>query len=137
MDEKLKSVGVITLFVEDPQRSKEFYGRAFEAESIFEDDNSVVFEFENLMLNLLQRGAPVEELLAPVEAAASGASFLITIGVADTDTVCADLERRGVSIITGPIDRPWGVRTAAFLDPDGYAWELAAQIDADFTGGQA
>ena len=128
MDEALGNVGVITLFVADPQRSKEFYARAFEAKSIFEDDNSVVFKFENLMLNLLQRGPAVSELLEPVEAAAPGASFLLTIGVEDTDAVCAELERRGVTIVTGPVDRPWGVRTAAFLDPDGYAWEVAADL---------
>ena len=128
MDEALRNVGVITLFVADPQRSKEFYARAFEAKSIFEDDNSVVFKFENLMLNLLQRGPAVSELLEPVEAAAAGASFLLTIGVEDTDAVCAELERRGVTIVTGPVDRPWGVRTAAFLDPDGYAWEVAADL---------
>ena len=31
MSEPLKSVGAITLFVDDPQRSKEFYARVFEA----------------------------------------------------------------------------------------------------------
>lgn len=131
MDEALRNVGVITLFAADPQRSKEFYARTFATEPIFEDANSVVFRFENLMLNLLQRGPAVTELLDPVEAAAPGASFLLTIGVGDTDEVCAELERRGVSIVTGPVDRPWGVRTAAFLDPDGYAWEVAAAISAE------
>ncbi|MET0609013.1 MAG: VOC family protein, partial [Gaiellaceae bacterium] len=28
----------------------------------------------------------------------------------------------------GPIDRPWGLRTAAFADPDGHVWEVAAKI---------
>jgi uncharacterized glyoxalase superfamily protein PhnB len=26
------------------------------------------------------------------------------------------------------IDRPWGVRTAAFADPEGHVWEVAADI---------
>jgi lactoylglutathione lyase len=128
LGEPLKSVGAITLFVEDPQRSKEFYARVFEVEEAFEDESSVAFEFDNLFLNLLQRGAAVNELLGPVPATEAGASFELTVWVEDADAVCADLVERGVSIVSGPLDRPWGMRTAAFLDPDGYVWEVAARI---------
>lgn len=130
MGESLKSVGAITLFVEDPQRSKGFYGRVFELEAVFEDENSVALKFDNLFLNLLKRGAAEDELLGPVPAAEPGASFELTIWVEDADAVCADLTERGVSIISGPLDRPWGMRSAAFLDPDGYVWEVSADIQA-------
>jgi lactoylglutathione lyase len=128
MGESLKIVGAITLFVEDPQRSKAFYARVFEVEAVFEDENSVALKFDNLFLNLLKRGAAVNELLGPVPAAEPGASFELTVWVKDADAVCADLTERGVSIVSGPLDRPWGMRTAAFLDPDGYVWEVAAEI---------
>jgi lactoylglutathione lyase len=128
MGESLKSVGAITLFVEDPHRSKAFYASVFEVDAVFEDENSVAFKFDNLFLNLLKRGAAVNELLGPVPAAEPGASFELTIWVEDADAVCADLTERGVSIASGPLDRPWGMRTAAFLDPDGYVWEVAAEI---------
>jgi uncharacterized glyoxalase superfamily protein PhnB len=45
--------------------------------------------------------------------------------VADVDATCAELERRGVQFLNGPIDRPWGARTAAFRDPAGHVWEIA------------
>lgn len=129
MGESLKSLGAITLFVEDPQRSKEFYARVFELEAVFEDESSIAFKFENnLFLNLLERGAATNELLGPVPVAEPGASFELTVWVEDADAVCADLTTRGVSIVSGPLDRPWGMRTAAFLDPDGYVWEVAAEI---------
>ncbi len=128
MAESLKRVGAITLFVDEPQRSKEFYARVFEVDMAFEDDNSVAFRFDNLFLNLLKRGAAVNELLGPVPAAEPGASFELTVWVDDVDAVCADLVERGVSIVSGPLDRPWGMRTAAFLDPDGYVWEVAGEI---------
>jgi catechol 2,3-dioxygenase-like lactoylglutathione lyase family enzyme len=131
MAEQLQGVGAITLFVEDPQRSKAFYRRVFELDPAFEDDSSVAFELDNLFLNLLKRGEAVDELLGPVAAAKAGASFELTIWVEDADAVCADLVGRGVSIATGPLDRPWGMRTAAFLDPDGYVWEVAAKIPSD------
>ena len=25
----------------------------------------------------------------------------------------------------GPMDRPWGIRTASFRDPGGHIWEIA------------
>jgi lactoylglutathione lyase len=128
MGESLKSVGAITLFVEDPQRSKAFYASVFEVDAVFEDENSVAFRFDNLFLNLLKRGAAVNELLGPVPAAEPGASFELTVWVEDADAVCSDLTQRGVSIVSGPLDRAWGMRTAAFLDPDGYVWEVAAEI---------
>jgi catechol 2,3-dioxygenase-like lactoylglutathione lyase family enzyme len=130
MAEPLKSVGAITLFVDDPQRSKEFYARVLDAEVAFEDENSVAVNLDNLILNLLERGAPVDDLLGPVPSAAAGASFQLTVWVQDADAVCADLAKQGVEIVGGPVNRPWGVRTAMFLDPDGYLWEIAAQIPA-------
>jgi catechol 2,3-dioxygenase-like lactoylglutathione lyase family enzyme len=128
MSESLKSIGAITLFVEDPQRSKAFYARVFEPDVAFEDDNSVAFTFDNLILNLLRRGAAVDELLGPVPPVAAGASFQLTVWVDDTDAVCADLIGRGVEFATGPQDRSWGLRTVAFVDPDGYVWEIAGPI---------
>ena len=38
--------------------------------------------------------------------------------------------RKGVQLLNGPIDREWGKRTAAFADPDGHVWEIAAKIPA-------
>ena len=131
MGESLKSVGAMTLFVDDPQRSKEFYARVFEVDLVHEDDNSVAFRFDNLVLNFLKRGMAVDELLGPVQPVEAGASFLMTVWVEDTNAVCADLADRGVEIVSGPQDRAWGLRTAAFTDPDGYLWEIAGPIPSD------
>ena len=38
--------------------------------------------------------------------------------------------REGMRLATGPQDRAWGLRTAAFPDPDGYLWEIAGPIPA-------
>jgi uncharacterized glyoxalase superfamily protein PhnB len=48
--------------------------------------------------------------------------------VDDADAVCADLKQRGVTLLNGPMDRSWGVRTAAFADPGGHIWEIAQQL---------
>jgi lactoylglutathione lyase len=123
------NVAAITLFIEDRERSKAFYARAFDGKPIFEDDNSVVFRLENLVLNLLVRSS-APELVAPAEVApaGSGSQFQLTIDVEDTDAVCAALHARGIALLNGPMNRPWGVRTAAFADPDGHVWEVGSNI---------
>ena len=45
----------------------------------------------------------------------------------------AALVARGVVFLNGPIDRPWGMRTAAFADPSGHCWELAQKINSSAT----
>jgi catechol 2,3-dioxygenase-like lactoylglutathione lyase family enzyme len=129
VSESLQSVGAITMFVEDRARAKAFYERIFDVSILNEDDVSVAFEFENLIVNLLEAGA-APELIEPaaVATAASGARFQLTIWVDDTDAVCAELGSRGVELLNGPINREWGVRTAAFADPDGHIWEVAGKI---------
>jgi lactoylglutathione lyase len=39
------------------------------------------------------------------------------------------LQEQGVTLRNGPVDRPWGRRTAAFTDPPGNVWEIAQLID--------
>ena len=126
-----KSVGAITLFVEDLERSKAFYGNAFDLPVIFEDANSAVFRFENTVINLLRSPAAVG-LVAPAAVAApeAGSRFQLTIWVDDADAVCADLATRGVDLLNGPMNRAWGMRTAAFADPDGHVWEVAQELPA-------
>ena len=129
MSQSLKSVGVITLFVEDPKRSKAFYESVFELETVFEDENSAVMKLDNMLLNILQRSQAPELIEpAPVATAGAAANFMFTVWVDDADATSAELQRRGVELLNGPIDREWGVRTAAFADPDGHAWEIAQQL---------
>ena len=132
MSESLTNVFAITLFVEDPTRSKAFYEKVFEASVVFEDDDSAAFKFDNTIINLLATPA-AHELIAPATVGGpdAGASAQFTIGVDDANAVCEELASRGVELLNGPIDRPWGMRTAAFADPDGHVWEVAQQLAAD------
>ena len=129
MGESLNSVGAITVFIEDTQRSKAFYEQVFGAKAVYEDENAVAFEFENMVVNLLRVPAAHELIApAPVGGADAGRRFQLTIWVEDTDAVCEQLAARGVELVNGPVDREWGMRTAAFADPDGHIWEIAAKI---------
>ncbi|HXR43750.1 MAG TPA: VOC family protein [Pseudolysinimonas sp.] len=118
-------ITAITLFVDDLAASREFYARAFELPVFWEDDNSVVFQFGNTLINLLAVREAVE-LIAPAEVGTSGARMQFTLTVDDVDASCAELVARGVPLLNGPLDRPWGIRTAAFADPSGHIWEIAS-----------
>jgi len=119
-------INAITLFVEDLPATKKFYLDVFDLPVVYEDDVSAVFSFGGTLVNLLQVSeAPGLIAPAPVASPGAGARFQFTINVDDVDAVCDDLRRRGVELLNGPMDRPWGIRTAAFRDPAGHIWEIA------------
>lgn len=116
----------ITLFVEDLQRSKTFYQESFQLLIQYEDENCAVFDYGNTCINLLNQ-SNARELIDPAQfgRVENGTRVLFTIQVPDVDRVCNELEIRGVTLLNGPITRPWGRRTACFADPDGHIWEIA------------
>lgn len=119
-------VFAVTLVVEDLDAAREFYARAFELPEHYYSGDSAVFRFGELLINLLQADKGPELLdpvpVAPVE---SGVRVQLTVPVEDVDAVAAGLVSRGVELLRGPEDRPWGPRTASFRDPGGHVWEIA------------
>ncbi|NGZ84238.1 VOC family protein [Duganella aceris] len=131
MTTPLNHLSAISLFVEDLQSAKAFYLDVFGVPIVYEDANSVAVRFDNLIVNLLHvANAPeiiVPGVVAPREA---GSRFQISIWVPDVDAVCARLRERGVTLLNGPVDRPWNMRTANFVDTAGHSWEVAQQLTA-------
>jgi catechol 2,3-dioxygenase-like lactoylglutathione lyase family enzyme len=129
MSNATNTLSAISLFVEDLAATKDFYIRVFEVPIVYEDENSAVAKFENLLVNLLKVENAVEIVEpGPVAPKEAGSRFQISIWVADVDSVCTRLRDEGVDILTGPRDRPWGMRTVNFLDPAGHSWEVAQQL---------
>ena len=122
----VRGIDAITLFVEDVATAKAFYVEVFALPIHYEDDNSVVFRFGGTLINLLDvaeaPGLIEPAVVAPKEA---GSRIQFTIAVDDVDATCQMLKARGVELLNGPMDRPWGIRTASFRDPDGHIWEIA------------
>jgi len=121
-----KGIAAITLFVEDLEAAKAFYLVVFGLPVFFEDDNSAVFKFGDVLINLL-RVTEAPDLVGPATVGGpdAGARFQFTLEVEDVDAMCEELGRRGVELLNGPMDRPWGARTASFRDPGGHIWEIA------------
>jgi catechol 2,3-dioxygenase-like lactoylglutathione lyase family enzyme len=121
-----KGLAAITLFVEDLDVARQFYLNVFGLPVFFENHDSAVFKFGETLVNLLQIDQ-ASELIEPAKVAGpeSGARFQFTLDVDDVDAMCAKLVGLGVELLNGPIDRPWGPRTASFKDPGGHIWEIA------------
>jgi len=129
MYESLQGLGAITLFVNDLERSRSFYRDVFGLAVVYEDGNSAAFGFGNTIINLLVNAEAIE-MIKPAAVADNsvGARCQLSIWVDDVDGVCAELGARGVALVNGPIDQPWGKRTAVFADPDNNLWELAQDL---------
>jgi catechol 2,3-dioxygenase-like lactoylglutathione lyase family enzyme len=122
-------LGAVTLFTEDLPATRAFYADVLGLELVFSDADSAAYRLGGTVLNLLRVEA-ADELVTPlpVGGPGQGARAMLTLPVEDTDAACAELTRRGGTLLNGPIDRPWGQRTAAFTDPTGTVWEIAAPV---------
>ena len=129
MIQGLSALETITLFVEDLADARKFYETVFGRAVVYEDAVSTVFQFDNLMVNLLQSSEAGEVVgPRPVGGRDAGPRMLLTIRVTNVDAVCDELRAIGVELLNGPVDRPWGRRTAAFSDPAGNVWEVAQEL---------
>ena len=125
--ERAKQVFAVTLFVEDIDATERFYHEVFGMPLIHKDREAVTYRFPNLVVNLLLASA-APELVEPARVGPAGtpARMMLTLQVDDVDGFAAHLRALGVTILNGPVDRPWGPRTVAFADPSGHCWELSS-----------
>ena len=123
------SISAFTLFVDDLAATRAFYLEVFGLPILFEDEDSAVFRFDNTMINLLKSSAAVS-LIDPATVASpdTGSRVQLTLDVQNVDATCAELAGHGVSLLNGPMDREWGIRTASFRDPGGHIWEIAQPL---------
>lgn len=119
------SVTQITLVTGDLAESVSFYGDALQAEELYQDEGWAVFRLGGMLVFLLVEREAVA-LLGPGSSGERGAPRgMVTLEVDDVDRTAADLTAAGVTLLSGPLTRPWGPRTATFADPDGHVWEIA------------
>ena len=126
--ETLGKLSAISLFVDDLAAARQFYQDVFGVPVVYEDEVSAALKFDNVIINLLnETEAPGLVEPGPVGGRDAGARFQLSIWVEDVDAVHADLQRRGITGMVGPVDRPWGMRTVTFTDPAGHCWEIATR----------
>lgn len=131
LSESLKTISAMSLFVEDLQSATSFYQDVFDVQVVHADKVSTTVRFDNVLINLLQV-SQAAGLVGSGRVAGSdaGSRFQLSIWVDDVDAVCRDLDKRGVTLRTGPVDTEWGMRVATFTDPAGHSWEVAQSLDS-------
>jgi len=131
-------VHVITLAVDDLDRAVAFYrdGLGFEtrgvvaADLVDEQTNAagaiVIFELDGgLILSLYPRGELAKDAQISAGSPQSGEFSLAQLvsSRAEVDAVLEQAAAAGASV-TPPHDRPWGIYSGYFRDPDGHLWEI-------------
>ena len=131
-------VHVITLAVEDLERSLSFYrSLGFESEGIiateFPGDEEMaagaiaLFQLEGgLVLGVFPRTELAKDAKVPPPPPVSG---LFSIGHAvasrhEVDALLEVAEAAGATVTVKAYDRPFGVYSGYFQDPDGHLWEI-------------
>jgi hypothetical protein len=132
-------INVITLAVEDLARSMAFYhdglglhtegliGTEFKGDDTTPDGTIVTFVLGGaLFLALYPRTELAKDAGVPSAPGKAG-GFSIGHAVArraDVDGVMAQAESAGAAVTDPPHDRPWGIYSGYFMDPDAHLWEI-------------
>jgi catechol 2,3-dioxygenase-like lactoylglutathione lyase family enzyme len=129
---------VITLAVDDLERALVFYrdGLGLDTKGVVATDlvdaktgaagAIVIFKLESgLTLALYPRSELAKDASVPAGPPKSGEFSLgqLVASRADVDTILEQAAAAGASV-TPPHDRPWGIYSGYFRDPDGHLWEV-------------
>jgi catechol 2,3-dioxygenase-like lactoylglutathione lyase family enzyme len=141
-------IDVLTLAVSDLERALAFYrdGLGLETTGVIGteyagDDTTpagaaVMFELrDGLVLALYPRTELAKDANVALGPPTTG-EFSIGHLVAektDVDAVLAQAEAAGATLTDQPYERPWGIYSGYFRDPDGHLWEIIwnPRLDAD------
>lgn len=122
-------IGAINLIVADLQRSAAFYHEVFGVSAEYQDDDTTMFRFNDTFV-FLHRDPAHQDVVSDdvLRLAQSGVGQFVAF-VEDADAVRYELDQLAVSVIDGPTDRTWGMRTMTFADPGGYTWEITQPLN--------
>jgi len=127
---------VITLAVDDLERALTFYrDLGFESKGIIGTDwtdavtgaNGAIamFELDGMTLSLYARADLAKDAAIPAAPPHSGEFSLAQLvgSRAEVDELLAKAASAGATV-TPAHDRPWGIYSGYFRDPDGHLWEI-------------
>jgi lactoylglutathione lyase len=123
----MKQVGYVILFVGDLDRSVGFYRDVIGLELRLRGDGYVEFATGSARFGLYDRNR-LGELTGQDASAPTRPGGEVVFLVEDVVGEAQRLRATGATILSGPVDRPWGHRTLHVEDPDGFVVELAQEI---------
>ena len=132
-------IHVITLAVADLDRALAFYrdglgfrtegliGTEFTGDQANPDGTTAVFHLDGgLMLSIYPRSELAKDAVITPAAAHPGEFSIghVVASRAEVDEVIALATAAGAAVTESPRDRPWGIYSGYFQDPDGHLWEI-------------
>jgi uncharacterized protein len=132
-------IHVVTLAVDDLDRSLRFYreglgldspgviGTEFGGDDIKPGGAAAMFVLEDgLVLSLYSRGDLAKDASIPLGPPSSGEFSIghLVRSMSEVDSVLAQAVSAGATLTAEPHDRPWGIYSGYFRDPDGHLWEI-------------
>jgi uncharacterized protein len=132
-------IDIITLAVRDLERALTFYreglgldspgviGTEFAGDETTPAGAVAMFELEGgLTLALYPRTELAKDAGVPLEPPRPGEFSMghVVASKAEVDELLARAEAAGATLTGGPHERPWGIYSGYFRDPDGHLWEV-------------
>jgi hypothetical protein len=131
-------IHVVTLAVDDLERALAFYrglgltspgvvGTEFVGDDRNPGGSAAMFELESgLILSLYGRGDLAKDAGIPIGPPVAGEFSLghLVSSREEVDAVLATAVAAGAEALGAPHERPWGIYSAYFRDPDGHLWEI-------------
>jgi catechol 2,3-dioxygenase-like lactoylglutathione lyase family enzyme len=131
-------IQVITLAVADLERSLSFYrglglespgviGTEFHGDDEHPAGDIAMFELSGGLILCLYPETELAKDAALPQGPPSATAFSIGHAVAtreEVDALVAEAQAAGATVTDPPHDRPWGIYSGYFQDPDGHLWEV-------------
>lgn len=130
-------INIVTLAVADLQRALRFYreldldspgvvGEEFSGDEQQAAGAVVMFKLTNLTLALYPRAELAKDAAIPLGPAKTGEFSIgqIVGGRKEVDAVLKQAKSAGATIVDRAHERPWGIYSGYFRDPDGHLWEI-------------
>jgi uncharacterized protein len=119
-------VSLVTLGVRDLARARKFYealGWRTRAEA---GDDVVFFQAGGMVVALWDRARLADDSGVVDGGGWGGVTLAHNVGSpAEVDAVIAEARVAGAEIVREPAETFWGGYSAAIVDPEGHAWEIA------------
>lgn len=117
---KIEIIPYITLWAFKFDEMVAFYQDKLDLPVEYRDENFIQFATQGTKLYIHRLGTNTKLRDHTVE---------IHFDVPDVDSIYKELVQRGVEFEDPPANRPWGIRMAAFRDPEGFTLEIVGPLD--------
>jgi lactoylglutathione lyase len=124
----IRSIDYTVIYARRMEAMREFYGRTMGFALHRElSPRWIEYRVGSNILALTERGGRFNDPAPPLGVLSLQLAF--RVAPHEVAACAAVLTERGVTIVSGPTDQPFGHRTLFFRDPDGNVLEIYAEIE--------